>query len=65
MAMQLVQSGFGVSFLPESIVRTMPQAGIYTKSVRGLNESFYVMLAHDPSAYRSASVEHFLHFGEL
>ncbi|MBQ9923939.1 MAG: hypothetical protein IJO66_04915, partial [Clostridia bacterium] len=64
MAMQLVQSGFGVSFLPESIVKTMPRSGIYAKAIQGLSEWFYVVLAYDTSAYHSGSVERFLHFKE-
>ncbi|MBQ6357679.1 MAG: LysR family transcriptional regulator [Clostridia bacterium] len=64
MAMQLVQSGFGVSFLPESIVKTMPRSGIYANAIQGLSEWFYVVLAYDTSAYHSGSVERFLHFKE-
>ena len=64
MAMQLVQSGFGVSYLPESIVKTMPRSGIYAKPIEGLREAFSVVLAYDQNAYRSGSVELFLHFQE-
>ena len=64
MAMQLVLSGFGVSFLPESITKTMPHSGIYAKAIEGLRESFAVVLAWDRNAYHSGSVEHFLHFQE-
>lgn len=64
MAMQLVQSGFGVSYLPESIVKTMPHSGIYAKAIEGLREAFSVVLAYDQHAYRSGSVELFLHFQE-
>ena len=64
MAMQLVQSGFGVSYLPESIVKTMPRSGIYAKEIEGLSESFSVVLAWDKNAYHSGSVEHFLRFQE-
>ena len=64
MAMQLVQAGFGVSFLPESIVKTMPRSGIYAKSIEGLKKPFSVVLAWDQNAYHAASVEHFLHFQE-
>ncbi len=64
MAMQLVQSGFGASFLPENIVKTMPRSGIYAKAIEGLREAFYVILAWDKNAYHSGSVEHFLHFQE-
>lgn len=63
-AMQLVQSGFGVSYLPESIVKTMPRSGIYAKAIEGLTESFFVVLAWDRNAYHAACVEHFLHFQE-
>ena len=63
-AMQLVQSGFGVSYLPESIVKTMPRSGIYAKAIEGLTESIFVVLAWDRNAYHAACVEHFLHFQE-
>lgn len=59
MSMQLVQSGFGVSFLPESIVSTLPRSGIYAKSVVGLSETSYVVLAWSDSSYQSGSVELF------
>ena len=59
MMMQLVQSGFGVSFLPESIVSTLPRSGIYAKSVVGLSETSYVVLAWSDSSYQSGSVELF------
>ena len=36
MAMQLVRSGFGISFLPHSIVETHPNSGIYAKPLRGI-----------------------------
>ena len=64
MVMQLVQSGFGVSFLPETIVKTMPRSGIYTKGIEGLRATLSVVLAWDKNAYRSGSVERFLHFQE-
>ncbi len=34
MAMQLVQAGFGVSYLPRSIVETQPHSGLYTKPIQ-------------------------------
>ncbi len=61
MSMQLVQSGFGVSFLPESIVSTLPRSGIYAKSIVGLNETSYVVLAWSETGYQSGSVELFTH----
>ena len=62
MSMQLVQSGFGVSFLPESIVNTLPHAGIYAKGVAGLAERSYVVLTWSENSYHSASVELFTKF---
>ncbi len=62
MSMQLVQSGFGVSFLPESIINTLPHSGIYAKSIRGLVERSYVVLAWNDNSYQSASVELFTRF---
>ena len=62
MAMQLVQSGFGVSFLPESIVSTLPRSGVYAKGVRGLNETSYAVLAWNENSYQSGSVERFTAF---
>ena len=62
MSMQLVQSGFGVSFLPESIVQTLPHSGIYAKPVLGLSERSYVALAWNENDYHSASVEVFTRF---
>ncbi|MBR3561878.1 MAG: LysR family transcriptional regulator [Oscillospiraceae bacterium] len=62
MPMQLVQSGLGVSFLPESIVETLPHAGIYAKPIRGLNEKSYAVLAWNETGYLSGSVELFTQF---
>ena len=62
MAMQLVQSGFGVSFLPGSIVDTMPGAGVYAKSVRGLADRSYALLVWSEGSYQSGSVELFTQF---
>ena len=62
MSMQLVQSGFGVSFLPESIVGSLPHSGIYAKSVRGLSERSYVVLVWSENSYQSGSVEAFTRF---
>ena len=62
MAMQLVQSGFGVSFLPESIVETLPHSGVYCKAVRGLREKSYATLVWSENSYQSGSVELFTRF---
>lgn len=44
MAMQLVRSGFGISFLPHSIVETHPNSGIYAKPLRGIPAKSYPVL---------------------
>lgn len=62
MAMQLVQSGFGVSFLPESVIETLPHSGVYAKSVRGLREKSYATLVWSENSYQSGSVELFTRF---
>lgn len=59
MAMQMVQSGFGVSFLPRSIVETHPNSGIYAKSVRGISAKSYSVLAWNDDIYRAKSVKLF------
>ena len=61
-ATQLVRSGFGVSYLPETIVDTMPHSGIYAKPVRGLDEVSYVVLAWSKNSYQTGSVELFIGF---
>lgn len=62
MSMQLVCSGFGVSFLPGSIVETMPGSGVYAKSIRGISERSYAVLAWSENSYQSGSVERFTSF---
>lgn len=44
MAMQLVRSGFGISYLPHSIVETHSGSGIYAKPLRGLPAKSYPVL---------------------
>ena len=63
MAMQMVQSGFGVSFLPRSIVETHPNSGIYAKSVRGISAKSYSVLAWNDDVYRARSVKLFTEEG--
>lgn len=59
MAMQMVRAGFGVSFLPRSIVETQPGSGIYAKSVRGISAKSYSVLAWSDGAYRSKAAQLF------
>lgn len=54
--MQMVQAGFGVGFLPRSIVETSPNAGVYSKPVRGVSERSYTVLVWNDDAYRFNSV---------
>ena len=54
MAMQLVQSGFGISFLPASIVRTQPGSGIYSKPLRGGTVRSFVELVWREDPFRPA-----------
>ena len=58
-SMQLVQSGFCVSFLPENIVGTLPASGVYAKSVRGVSQRSYAVLVWNENAYQPRSVEIF------
>ena len=62
MAMQLVQAGFGVGFLPESVVGTMPASGIYAKSIPGAAQRSYAVLAWNDHSYQPRSVEIFTQF---
>lgn len=62
MSMQLVQADFGVSFLPESIVATLPHSGIYAKSVGGVTQRSYAILAWSENSYQPKSVEIFTQF---
>lgn len=45
MAMQMIQNGFGLCFLPASIVRTQPNSGIYAKPVKDFHPKSYVKIA--------------------
>ena len=62
MALQLVLSGFGISFLPASITEAQPRSGIYAKGVRGLSVKSYAVLAWSEIGYRPRSVELFTQF---
>ena len=52
MAMQLVRSGFGISFLPHSIVETHPNSGIYAKPLRGIPAKSYPCLLYTSAPLR-------------
>ena len=63
MMMQLVRSGFGVSFLPRSILETHPNSGIYAKPILGVQEKSYPVLVWSEIDC-SSCVKEFLAFTE-
>lgn len=60
MAMQLVQAGFGVSYLPRSIVETQPHSGLYTKPIQGISVLSYSTLVWSSNLYYASCVKRFL-----
>lgn len=60
MAMQLVQAGFGVSYLPRSIVETQPHLGLYTKPIQGISVLSYSTLVWSSNLYYASCVKRFL-----
>ena len=60
MAMQLVQAGFGVSYLPRSIVETQPHLGLYTKPIQGISVLSYPTLVWSSNLYDASCVKRFL-----
>ena len=60
MAMQLVQAGFGVSYLPRSIVETQPHLGLYTKPIQGISVLSYPTLGWSSNLYYASCVKRFL-----
>jgi len=60
MVMQLVQAGFGVSYLPRSIVETQPHSGLYTKPIQGISVLSYPTLVWSSNLYYASCVKRFL-----
>lgn len=60
MAMQLVQAGFGVSYLPRSIVETQPHSGLYTKPIQGISVLSHPTLVWSSNLYYASCVKRFL-----
>ena len=60
MAMQLVQAGFGVSYLPRSIVKTMPRSGVYSKPVQGVEAKSYPVLVWAEQIYYASCVKRYI-----
>lgn len=60
MAMQMVLSGFGISFLPRSILSTHPGAPLMAKPVRGLPIRSCAVLAWNAAALSAPCVQRFV-----
>lgn len=60
MAMQMVQAGFGVGYLPRSIVRTVPASGLYSKPIQGITAKSYPMLVWADNIYYAGCVKRYL-----
>ena len=60
MAMQMVLSGFGLSFLPKSILSTHPGAPLRSKPVRGLPIRSYAILAWNSAVVSAPCVQRFV-----
>ncbi len=63
MAMQMVLSGFGLSFLPRSILSTHPGAPLKAKPVRGLAIRSYAVLAWSSEMPGAPCVQRFVEQG--
>ena len=60
MEMQMVQAGFGVGFLPRSIVAAHPGSPVYTKPVLEFSAKSYPILVWEDDPYQSGCVKRFL-----
>jgi len=60
MEMQMVQAGFGVGFLPRSVVAAHPGSPLYTKPVLGFTTKSYPILVWEEDPYQSGCVKRFL-----
>ena len=64
MEMQMVQAGFGVGFLPRSIVAAHPGSPVYTKPVLEFSAKSYPILVWQNDPYQSGCVKRFLELAE-
>ena len=60
MEMQMVQAGFGVGFLPKSIVAAHPGSPVYTKPVLEFTARSYPILVWENNPYQSSCVKQFI-----
>lgn len=60
MEMQMVQAGFGVGFLPKSVVAAHPGSPVYTKPVLEFTAKSYPILVWEHDLYQSGCLKRFL-----
>lgn len=60
MEMQMVQAGFGVGFLPRSVVAAHPGSPVYTKPVMEFSAKSYPILVWENNPYQIGCVSRFL-----
>lgn len=60
MAMQMVQAGFGISYLPRSIVKTHPNSNIYTKPIMDVPAKSYPVMVWSSNIYYASCVKMFI-----
>lgn len=60
MEMQMVQAGFGVGFLPRSIVAAHPGSPVYTKPVMEFRAKSLPILVWDDTPHQTGCVKHFI-----
>lgn len=64
MEMQMVQAGFGVGFLPRSIVAAHPGSPVYTKPVLEFSAKSYPILVWENDPYQAGCVKRFIDLAE-
>ena len=64
MEMQMVQAGFGVGFLPRSVVAAHPGSPVYTKPVLGFHAGSCPILVWENSPYQTGCVRRFIELAE-
>lgn len=64
MEMQMVQAGFGVGFLPRSIVEAHPGSPVYTKPVLEFSARSCPILVWENTPYQAGCVKKFLELAE-
>ncbi len=64
MEMQMVQAGFGVGFLPRSVVAAHPGSPVYTKPVLEYAAKSYPILVWENDPYQAGCVKRFLELAE-